>query len=52
MASIDPINETSEIIQNLLSMSNDAVIETGNAGTDNADVPAGSITSVASSGNV
>ena len=49
MASIDPINETSEIIQNILSLSNDAVIETGNASALNADVPAGSIASAASS---
>ena len=48
MASIDPINETMQVAENILSLSNDAVIETGNASALNADVPAGSIASAAS----
>ena len=48
MASIDPINETMQVVENLLSLSNDGIIETGNASALNADVPAGSIASAAS----
>lgn len=48
MASIDPINENMQVAENLLSLSNDAIIETGNASALNADVPAGSIVSTSS----
>lgn len=50
MASIDPANETSQVLENLLALSNDVVLETGHVGAVNTELSTGGGSNVAASG--